>query len=51
VGGNLYNVCRGCHQLYPPADPPAGTTGEAAEDPIRPTPGVPLEEYQEQTDE
>lgn len=34
VGGNLYNVCRGCHQLYPPAEmpedsaPPAGDLPE-----------------------
>jgi hypothetical protein len=28
VGGNLYNVCRGCHQLYPPAEGAADTSAE-----------------------
>lgn len=25
-GGTVYNVCRACHQMYPPAEAPAGTT-------------------------
>ena len=39
VGGNLYNVCSGCHQLYPPAAgvPDAGnTSAPAAEGPAPP---------------
>lgn len=43
VGGNLYNVCRGCHTLYPPADPPASE--------VRPTGDLSLEEYQGQSGE
>lgn len=26
VGGTLYNVCAACHQAYPPAELPEGTT-------------------------
>jgi len=50
VGGNLYNVCRGCHQLYPPENLPDDDAA-SGEDVIRPEPGTPLEEYQEQTDD
>ena len=38
VGGNLYNVCRGCHTSYPPAG------GEEGADPMRPTGDQSLEE-------
>ncbi len=53
VGGNLYNVCRGCHQLYPPAEGAAdtGANDAAPGDDVRPTEGLALDEYQEQTGE
>ena len=57
VGDNLYNVCAGCHQLYPPAGSSEGETvsisGEPVEDGAgqtqssRPRSGVSLEDYQE----
>lgn len=28
VGGNIYNVCKACHQAYPPEEPEAGTAAE-----------------------
>ena len=31
VGGNVYNVCRACHQMYPPA---AGIEGESGGDAV-----------------
>ena len=45
VGGTLYNVCTACHQSYPPADLPAGTT---VDDINRPSPDETLEEYRAQ---
>lgn len=43
VGGNLYNVCRGCHANYPPSE-------EAMEnDPARPDGDTSFEDYTEQT--
>ena len=35
TGGTIYNVCTACHQMYPPANLPAGVSGEdlAADDP------------------
>lgn len=44
VGGTLYNVCSGCHQLYPPAEAPANAAARA--EVARPNAGVPLDEFQ-----
>lgn len=30
AGGNLYNVCKACHQAYPPAEPEPGPAAEPA---------------------
>lgn len=43
AGGLVYNVCRACHQMYPPANL-AEITGEAEP---RPGEGMTLEEYVE----
>jgi len=41
VGGTVYNVCRACHQMYPPANMPDGV--EEAD--LRPSGDAELEEY------
>ncbi len=42
VGGTMYNVCRACHQMYPPEELPEGMT---VEDVQRPNNDETLEEY------
>lgn len=43
VGGYVYNVCKACHQMYPPEELPEGAeVGQP-----RPTDDVPLDEYLE----
>ncbi len=49
VGGTLYNVCTGCHQLYPPLEAPAEAAAPAQA--IRPAAGVPLDQHQDQAGE
>lgn len=46
VGGTIYNVCQACHQMYPPEVMPEGVTV----DDLRPTEGVPLDDYLEETE-
>jgi hypothetical protein len=45
AGGLVYNVCRACHQMYPPSSLPEGVD----ESELRPSEGVTLEEYVEGT--
>ena len=42
VGGTMYNVCRACHQMYPPEELPEGMTVDDVE---RPNTEETLEEY------
>lgn len=51
AGGNLYNVCQGCHQVYPPEQPTTEPLRDPTAEVQAPSAELSLEEFLEQADE